>query len=370
MPYKVLFLICPAIFCFLSACRIILIEEIPEPAEYTVTFITERGGNWNKNQIIVDDGTILKSENLPTLQDREARFTFVGWYDDDGVLAVPDSYAVTKDITLKARWTEGPRFVVTFFDDDGVTELRAPLAKAKNEPFTESDLAAPSPKQGYAFVGWYYESGDQAQKDQVISENSTLTARWTEIFYVITYNQGEHGTEAAPDEKSVPYGFVLTNSELPPRTDARQTFLGWYYEDGSKAVAGNQVKENITLIARWQAKWCITYQTDHGTAASPVYVDDGTALTDGLLAVPSGVSETEWRFDEWRYENAARAQTGDLITKDTVLIALWVQRVTITYVSKHGTPPAAKIEDVNYQLSAEDVSRDNSKPKGLSGDYL
>ncbi|MBQ9239025.1 MAG: leucine-rich repeat protein, partial [Treponema sp.] len=46
------------------------------------------------------------------------------------------------------------------------------------------------------------------------------------------------------------------------------------------------------------------------------------------------------------------------------------QRVTITYVSKHGTPPAAKIEDVNYQLSAEDVSRDNSKPKGLSGDYL
>lgn len=67
--------------------------------KYTVTYETEHGTK--PESITVVEDTILSAEQLPVLYDDG--YTFVGWYDED-IKAINNSYKVTKDVQLIAKW--------------------------------------------------------------------------------------------------------------------------------------------------------------------------------------------------------------------------------------------------------------------------
>ena len=70
------------------------------PVIYTVTYTTEKGTA--PKAITVDEGTKLTAAQLPALT--ADGYTFSGWYDGE-TKAVAGAYAVTKSVTLTAKWT-------------------------------------------------------------------------------------------------------------------------------------------------------------------------------------------------------------------------------------------------------------------------
>lgn len=167
---------------------------------YKVEFQTN-GGNKIEEQIIENGGIVSKPAD-PT----RARSTFIGWFSDSQLKEPYDfSAAVTKDLTIYARWEGGyeyppaitggnnsntdnnndnnnvpvtperTKYTVTF-DTNGGSEITSQIIK-------EGDLLQrpeDPTKDGYSFAGWYLNStlsDIYSFSDKVIS-NLTLYAKW------------------------------------------------------------------------------------------------------------------------------------------------------------------------------------------------
>lgn len=76
--------------------------EVPA-TKYTVTYSTAQGTA--PAQIEVEENTVLTTEQLPELS--ADGWVFSGWFDGE-TQAVGGTYAVTKDVTLVAKWTVKP----------------------------------------------------------------------------------------------------------------------------------------------------------------------------------------------------------------------------------------------------------------------
>lgn len=102
-------------------------------------------------------------------------------------------------------------------------------------------------EEGWIFNGWDKEVGD------TITEDTTITASWSEVptvTYDITY-ESEHGT--APSTKTVQEGYKLTREDLPILTDDDFIFNGWYI--GTEKIEPDyEILEDTTLAAGWVAK--------------------------------------------------------------------------------------------------------------------
>jgi len=91
-------------------------EELEK--SYLVLF-ESNGGSSVMSQRVIEGNNVKRPEN-PT----KNGFTFLDWFLDDKEFDF-DSYKVTKDITLKAKWNiiEGTEVVVVHFNSDGGTEI-------------------------------------------------------------------------------------------------------------------------------------------------------------------------------------------------------------------------------------------------------
>ncbi|MDO4889550.1 MAG: leucine-rich repeat protein [Candidatus Saccharibacteria bacterium] len=205
----------------------------PGPSSYTVTF--DSNGGKPVSSITVTDG------KLPALPETtKENNTFDGWFYANGTkAAVGDT--ITSDVTLTARWTQSGTFTV-YFDTQGGTAV---------DPITVTDGKLPTlpttTKEGNAFNGWLYENGSKAVAGDVITGNVTLTASWTPgvTNYTITFD-ANGGSAVAP--------MTVSDNKLPKLPDStreKYTLDGWFYADGTKAAAGDVIKADTTLTARW-----------------------------------------------------------------------------------------------------------------------
>ena len=76
-------------------------DDDDEPMKYTVSYTSSYGTA--PESISVEEGKILTSEQLPDVT--VTGVAFGGWYDGE-TKAVADTYKVTKDVTLSAKWTK------------------------------------------------------------------------------------------------------------------------------------------------------------------------------------------------------------------------------------------------------------------------
>lgn len=81
-------------------------------------------------------------------------------------------------------------------------------------------------KNGYTFLGWYTEDGEQLTKDTVITDDISVTARFEVITYNITYITGDNcSNDNNPKTYTVEDTIIL---EEPVKKG--YTFEGWYAE--------------------------------------------------------------------------------------------------------------------------------------------
>ena len=219
---------------------------------YKVTFNTN-GGNETYEPIYTD-----KLGTLPT-PTRSGYWNFQKWTYPNGDTAAANDL-VSAETVLTAVWKDttpppgpgpgpgpgpdpGPTTSYTItFDSNGGEPVN---------PITVTDDKLPTlpttTKEGNTFDGWLYENGSKATAGDTITSDITLTASWTPVAtnYTITFN-ANGGSAVSPvtvSDCKIP--------TLPSSTRENYTLDGWFYTDGTKAVAGDVIESDITLTAKW-----------------------------------------------------------------------------------------------------------------------
>ena len=204
----------------------------------------------------------------------------------------------TDDVcTIAHNW------VVTFNPDNGES------AFTKNVEY-EGKAAAPDPaptKTGYTFDGWYLgEAEEPFSFDTTITSDITLTAKWTQNTYTVTFDA--NGGSVDPTSKNVtfdePYG------ELPVPTRTGYDFLGWFTaaEDGDQVTANTTVTATAdhTLYAQWQKKtFTVKYYLPDETGAwveKKMDTVDSVDYAAYILWTPN--AEDGYEFSGWYQKTA------------------------------------------------------------------
>lgn len=160
------------------------IETSNEPVKttnYTVKFDTA-GGSSVKSQTVAKNKTASRP-NDPTKEG----YTFVGWYL--GTTEFNFKTKITKNITLTAKWQkietpvepEQPTVYTVKFDTAGGNNIAEQKVKEGQTVTKPNDPI----RDGYDFVGWYYND-TQYNFSTEVSSNMTLVAKW-KTKAVITY---------------------------------------------------------------------------------------------------------------------------------------------------------------------------------------
>jgi len=126
--------------------------ETPDAQKKEITISFDTQGGSEITPITIRSGESLTLPKTPTKEG----YVFDGWYlDSNCIEEYDDSYVVSKNITLYAKWRElvaGEEFNVIFNLNYGTDNIV--------EKTTENRLITYIPvRQGYRFNGWYYSDG-------------------------------------------------------------------------------------------------------------------------------------------------------------------------------------------------------------------
>ena len=217
--------------------------------KYTVTF-DSYGGTPVPPVQEVEYGLTATKPADPTLKG----YTFAFWYlgeDEQNATAYDFDTPVTENITLTAKWNIN-KYTVAFNTDGGTP---VPRAQEVEYGLTATEPAAPE-KTGYTFDGWYL--GDEKYDfSAAVEQNITLTAKWTQNTYTVTFDPNG-GNELAEADKTKVVKIGEAYGELPTPTRKGYNFAGWYTEaeEGTVVTADTTVSAmtDHTLYAHWEAK--------------------------------------------------------------------------------------------------------------------
>jgi len=181
-------------------------------------------------------------------------------------------------------------------------------------------LPANPVKEGYTFVGWYYDSNYTTAYDgQPIYSDTRLYAKFEINRYTVTFNSD--GGSAVASQK-VDWN---TSATLSTPTRDGYAFKGWFLPNGTQYTS-QAIKENTTLTAKWERnRFTVTFNSDGGsTVASQTINLNGTV--DIVTPIKTGYKFVGWYMaDGKKYENQP-------VTDDLTLTAHWeVMTFTVTF---------------------------------------
>ena len=311
---------------------------------FTVNFVTN-------NDSTIESQTIYQGEKVSKPTDpKKAGFTFDGWYTEEDFTNKWDfNSTVTEDMTLYAKWTEIPKYTITFESNSDSTIENQIVEEGKK--ITKPTVS----KDGYTLDGWYTEA-DFVNKwnfNSEVTKDMTLYAKWTKnttptppddtdptgTFTVTFDSQG--GSAVA--SQSIANGGKVKMPDSPTRKG--YLFGSWYKEENCTTAwdfYNDTVTKDITLYAKWV--------TDNGSGTTPTPPDDsdqkdkftvtfdsqgGSAITsqsiakDGKATKPVDPTKDGYTFDGW-YKEAACTTTwnfdSDTITENITLYAKWTEK--------------------------------------------
>ncbi|MCL2689927.1 MAG: InlB B-repeat-containing protein, partial [Chitinispirillia bacterium] len=256
--------------------------------QYTVRFDIDGGTPSTISPVSVDSGKII-GVNFPADLPTRTHHTFGGWFDEDdeqyNALTV-----ITKDVTLKAKWTLNT-YTLTINRSSDAGGLVAPMPGEYSHPagtvVNISAIAATSPV--YVFTGWTFTSTQATINDitsasatVTLNSDATVTANFVRQF-TVTYSTNGGTGGAAPPAETVNEGSSITLASGSEFTKSGQVFVNWNTNaagSGANHNAGATFTptSDITLYARWGFLLTVNlFPSD--TAGTVRFVDDGVDYT-------------------------------------------------------------------------------------------
>ncbi len=269
----------------------------------TVTFNT-MGGNAVDNQII-DFGDFASEPN----PEKEG-YHVTGWYSDEQYTQ-PFTFdtPIKYDITLYAKWQIN-RYTVTFDSNSGsaVANQTVDYGAVINSPVTT--------RTGYTFKGWL-KDGVAYDFSHPITEDMNLIADWDINVYTVTFDACNGN---ALVEQPVNYNEKAIRPTDPTRASAN--FKGWYQslQDSEPFDFDTLITKDITLYAKWENVYMVTFNVDGGTTISSQEIENGQKAEQ-----PIDPTKEHYSFAGW-YTNANLTNEFNFntpITGSMTLYAKW-----------------------------------------------
>lgn len=197
---------------------------------------------------------------------------------------------ITKDITLNARWNDGPKINVIFMTDDKVYKTIS-----VKENTTVSKPANPT-KKGYKFVAWQLDGNNFDFKTKITTE-TTLTALFEESTTVTVTFNSDGGSKVSSQEVEI--GSKAKAPKSPTKDGYK--FVEWQL-DGKKYDFNKEVNDNITLKAIWgkaKPKYTVKFNNDDGIEITSTVVEEGSKVDK-----PTDPKKDGYKFVGWLYNNS------------------------------------------------------------------
>ncbi|MDR0410346.1 MAG: InlB B-repeat-containing protein [Treponema sp.] len=193
-------------------------------------------------------------------------YTFGGWNTNSSgtgtTYAARDSYSVTANTTLYAKWTVNT-YTVTYNVNSGSGTTPSSQTAASGSSVMLASGSGLS-KSGYTFGGWNTNSSGTgttyaADSSYSVTANTTLYAKWTvntATTYTVTYSvNGGSGT--APSSQTAAVGSSVTLASGSGLTKSGYTFGGWNTNSSGTGTTyaareSYSVTANTTLYAKWE----------------------------------------------------------------------------------------------------------------------
>ena len=253
-------------------------------ATYTVAFDEQGKGGELHSQQIKKNGKAVKFEPVAD------GYSFGGWYTEATCQNAFDfETAITKDITLYAKWTL-ETYTITYEMDGGENDESNPT----NYTIEDETIVFKNPKErvGYLFDGWYYNP-DYSHVATQISQGHfgsfTLYAKWIPMQYEVIYAAGSRGMGTVEiDYKPHGDSLVLSSEKyLYYNENYRVSFLhaGWTLSDGGSKEYDFGAKygtdANVILYPYWSKLVKVHYGSED---KDTLWVDLSAVKSDSLVS--------------------------------------------------------------------------------------
>lgn len=304
-----------------------------EASSYNVTFVTKYGTAPDELTNVTSLTKLPSMENV-TIDGKTYRFT--GWYYSNGSKANAND-TITENTTLTARWEEvvestTPKIYFElnkyengyFYLDiilDGtiknINNFTIYFGAKYNDPvygiyyaYANNDNAIFASEIVLENIA-KFDSGFSLSVNSSLDDNASALKFFNQDTSVTTtLSNMTLGTIKIKLADSIPDGFDNPiNVNFDVEFDTSSTRLDYTTGD------------DVILKTSESTTYTVTYVTTYGT--TPAAVANVTKLPE--LPTLSDVTDGDviHRFKGWKYENGNTASSGDLITKNTTLTAIW-----------------------------------------------
>jgi uncharacterized repeat protein (TIGR02543 family) len=312
-------------------------------AKWTCTVTYE--GNGNTGGEVPTVVTYLNGETVTvttTTLERTGN-TFAGWYTDTQTYVGGNTFTITANVVLYAKWT-----CTVTYEGNGNTDgsVPNPVTYTNGATATLSANTGSLVRTNTTFSGWYTLVGDTRTPYAVgdtfiITANTTVYANWT---CAVTYDGNGSTDGSVPTvEQYLPGSSVTVVGNPGTLVRTNNTFAGWYtFINGTRTPYVEEdtftITVNTTLYARWTCT--VTYEgngSTGGSAPTTTTHENGDQVT---VELHGGMDKTGYTFGGW-YNNengTGTSYTTFAILEDVTLYAKWLIRTyTITYDGNSST---------------------------------
>src|SRR5574344_2447099 len=251
------------------------------------------------------------------------------------------------------------QYTVTFVDEDGTKIATSTVDYGTSAEVPEDPTKSATAKYSYTFAGWYNESGNKVTKFNNVTEDFTVTARYTATTnkYTVTFVD-EDGTKIATS--TVDYGTSAKVPKDPTKVATAQytyTFAGWFNENGNQIIDFSDIENDMTVTARYIAttnKYTVTFADEDGTEIATSTVDYGTSAEVPNDPTKAATAQYTYTFAGWYNAAGNKVTKFNNITEDFTVTARYTaitNKYTVTFVDEDGTKIATST--VDYGTSAK-----------------
>ncbi len=269
-----------------------------EPAKYKVTFNSD-GSVYKTYEVL--EGEIVNEPAKPSKDGNE----FIEWQLDGKKYDFKNK--ITKNITLNALFKVKDETCTVTFDTNGGGSVASQSVKCGNKLTKLPSIS----RVGFALKGWKIDDDEFDINTTLITKNVTLIAIWEEKNCLVTFDT-KGGSQVA--SQTIKCGAKIT--QIPTTTRNDYVFDSWQL-DNTNYNFDSVVNTDITLVAKWNDIYTVTFDTDGGSSIQSQKVEKGKTVKE-----PTSPTKENSVFDGWKLgEDTYDFSTP--VTSNITLVARW-----------------------------------------------